>query len=125
MTVAELRAILVSLLSSELGLYTNGLPSIWIYGSSSQPPSASSGLEVLIQELPIGCPNILSSGQRYEPREWEIVLKNYTKSSKLSQAIAKIKSRFILRKCRVLPATSTTLEQARISIFDPTIINPY
>ena len=44
MKAIDLRKILATLLATELGTYTNGLPSIWVYGSSSQPQVA--GLNV-------------------------------------------------------------------------------
>ncbi|MFM6152639.1 MAG: hypothetical protein ACKPE3_06485, partial [Sphaerospermopsis kisseleviana] len=58
MRAVDLRRILTTLLSTELGTYTNGVPSVWVYGSSSQPPSSSNGLECLIKETPdvAACP---------------------------------------------------------------------
>jgi len=122
MKVSDLRKRLSALLTTELGTYTNGLPSIWVYGSSSQPPSASNGLECLIKEVPGVAAKVVSSGSKYKPQQWEILLRNWTKNSNLPIALNKIETRFIVLRYTHIPATSDVLEQARIFIFDPVVI---
>lgn len=121
MKVADLRRILTALLATELGTYTNGLPSIWVYGSSSQPPSASNGLECLIKETPDVAAKVTSAGSKYKPQQWEILLRNWVKNSNLPAAIAKIERRFPVLRYTHIPATSDILEQSRIVIFDPIV----
>ncbi|MFM6004530.1 MAG: hypothetical protein ACKPA7_13280 [Sphaerospermopsis kisseleviana] len=122
MRAVDLRRILTTLLSTELGTYTNGVPSVWVYGSSSQPPSSSNGLECLIKETPdvAACPT--SAGTKYKPQLWEVTLRNWTRTSNLAIALTKIEKRFIVRRYTHLPAASDTLEQSRIFIFDPIVI---
>lgn len=123
MNVAELRSQLQSLLSAELGRYTNNQISIWVYGSASNPPSSSNGLECLIKQVPNGYARRSSGGQKFKPQEWEIVLKNYVPSSKLADAIAKIERRFTVVSCNHIPATTEAIEQARIFVYDPIGVN--
>ena len=123
MNVAELRLSLSHLLIAELGKYPNNHPSIWVYGGSSQPPGRSDGLECLIREHPEVAARASSGGQRYKPQKWEILLRNWNKSSKLSIAIAKVENRFPVQRYTYLPATENTLEQARIFIYDPIMVN--
>lgn len=122
MKVADLRRILTNLLSTELGTYTNGIPSVWVYGSSSQPPSSSNGLECLIKETPDTSAYPTSAGYKYKPQLWEITLRNWVKNSNLPIAISKIERRFIVSRYTHLPASSDTLEQSRIIIFDPIVV---
>lgn len=122
MKVADLRKILTTLLAAELGTYTNGLPSVWVYGSSSQPPSASNGLECLIKETPDFAAKTTSAGSKYKPQQWEILLRNWAKNSSLPAAIAKIEQRLMVLRYTHIPATSDVLEQSRIVIFDPIVI---
>jgi hypothetical protein len=123
MNVSELRSQLSALLASELGRYPNNQLSIWVFGSSSNPPSSSNGLECLIKEVPGGYAKRSSGGQKFKPQEWEIVLKNYSPSSKLATAIAKIEKRFTVTSCRHTPSTTDAIEQARIFIYDPIGVN--
>lgn len=122
MKAIDLRRILTTLLSTELGTYSNGTPSVWVYGSSSQPPSSSSGLECLIKETPDVSAQPTSSGNRYKPQLWEVTLRNWSKNSNLPAALSKIERRFNVTRYTHLPATSDTLEQSRIFIFDPIVI---
>jgi hypothetical protein len=120
MTPAILRTRLLNLLSSELGRYKNNQPSIWIYGSNSNPPSISDGLEVLIKEVPYGSARVTSSNGRFKPQCWEVYLKNYVQSKKLLQAINKIESNFQLQGNYVhMASTADSIEQCRLLIFDP------
>lgn len=121
MTPAELNTRLRKILSAELGVYNNNTPSIWVYGSSSAPPSTSSGLECLITQNPIGYARNSSAGQKYKDQKWEVVLKNYKRDSKLIQAITKIEKNFVIAQITHLPFTNETLEQARILIKDPIV----
>lgn len=123
MNVAELRSLLSTLLATELGKYTNNQPSVWVYGSSSQPPGPSNGLECLIKEQSEIPARTSSAGQKYKPRQWEILLRNWGKSSSLSVAISKIETQFVVLRYTHLPATERTLEQARVYIFDPVMVN--
>lgn len=123
MNVAELRTALALLLASDLGKYPNGLPSVWVFGGASQPPGRSDGLECLIKEHPEIAAKASSGGQKFKPQKWEILLRNWNKSSKLSIAIAKIESRFPVLRYTHLPATEQTLEQARVYIYDPIMVN--
>lgn len=123
MNVAELRLSLSHLLVAELGKYPNNYPSIWVFGGASQPPGRSDGLECLIREHPDVAARASSGGQRYKPQKWEILLRNWNKSSKLSTAIAKIENRFPVQRYTYLPATEHTLEQARVFIYDPIMVN--
>ena len=122
MKAIDLRKILTALLSTELGTYTNGTVSIWVYGSSSQPPSSSSGLECLIKETPDTAAQPTSAGTRYKPQIWEVTLRNWAKTSNLATALNKIEKRFIVQRYTHLPATSDTLEQSRVLIFDPIVL---
>lgn len=119
MNASELNARLRILLSSELGAYSNGAASIWVYGSNSLPPSISSGMECLIRQIPIGYARSSSSGQKYKPQEWEITLKNYKKDSNIDKAIRKIEQSFAVNEVVHMPFTTETIEQARIRIKDP------
>lgn len=121
MTAAELNARLRKLLLSELGLYSNNTPSIWVYGSNSLPPSVSSGLECLITQNPIGYAKNSSAGQKYKDQKWEVILKNYKRDSKLIQAITKIEKNFVIAQITHFPFTNESLEQARILIKDPVV----
>jgi len=119
MNASELNARLRVLLSSELGTYSNGTASIWVYGSNSLPPSVSNGMECLIRQIPIGYARSSSSGQKYKPQEWEITLKNYKKDSSIDKAIRKIEQSFAINEVVHMPFTTETIEQARIRIKDP------
>lgn len=123
MNAVDLRNKLQVLLAPELGRYSNGLPSIWVYGSASDPPSASNGLECLIKQVPSVPAQGSSGGQRYKPQEWDITLKNFKRDSNLAKALAKIEVHFVIYQYSHFPFTSTTFEQARIAIFDPVTIN--
>jgi hypothetical protein len=122
-TVAELRTKLAALLAPDLGKYTNGCPSVWTYGSNADPPSASDGLECLIKQVPMGSAQGSSGGQRYKPQQWEVVLKNFKRSSNLVNALRKIEINFVVYRYSHTPATDTVFEQARIIIFAPITIN--
>jgi hypothetical protein len=122
MKVADLRKILTTLLATELGVYANGTPSVWVYGSSSQPPSSSNGLECLIKETPDTVAMATSAGYKYKPQLWEVTLRNWAKNSNLPLAVSKIEKRFNVTRYTHLPAASDTLEQSRILIFDPIVI---
>ncbi|MFM6253390.1 MAG: hypothetical protein ACKPEQ_30325, partial [Dolichospermum sp.] len=50
------------------------------------PPSASDGLECLIQQMPLNPAQGSSGGQRYKPQHWIVTLKNFKKSSNLVNA---------------------------------------
>lgn len=121
MTAAELNNRLRQILSTELGVYNNNTPSIWVYGSSSAPPSISSGLECLITQNPIGYAKNSSAGQKYKDQKWEVVLKNYKRDSKLVQAISRIEKNFVIAQITHFPFTNETIEQARILIKDPVV----
>ncbi|MFM6200050.1 MAG: hypothetical protein ACKPE1_13070 [Dolichospermum sp.] len=123
MTVAELRTKLATLLASDLGKYSNNQLSIWVYGAAQDPPSASDGLECLIQQMPLNPAQGSSGGQRYKPQHWIVTLKNFKKSSNLVNALRKIETNFVVRQYSYFPFTATVFEQARITIFDPTTIN--
>jgi hypothetical protein len=123
MNVFELRTELATLLANDLGKYRNNQPSIWVYGSSSQPPSQGDGLECLIKEQPSVAAKASSGGQKIKYQKWEILLRNWTKSSKLSLAIQKIEKRFVVSSYNHLPALESFLEQAKVYIFDPIILN--
>jgi len=122
-TAAELRAKLATLLAADLGKYFNNQPSIWVYGSNADPPSASDGLECLIKQVPMGPAQGSSGGQRYKPQQWEVVLKNFKRSSNLVNALRKIEINFVVYRYSHTPATDTVFEQARIIIFAPITIN--
>jgi hypothetical protein len=122
-TALELRAKLTTLLASDLGKYSNNQPSIWVYGSNADPPSASDGLECLIKQVPMGPAQGSSGGQRYKPQQWEVVLKNFKRSSNLVNALRKIEINFVVYRYSHTPATDTVFEQARIIIFAPITIN--
>lgn len=122
MRAVDLRRLLTTLLASELGTYANGSTAIWVYGSSSQPPSSSNGLECLVKETPDSASRATSAGYRYKPQVWEVTLRNWAKNSNLPTAISKIERRFLVTRYTHLPATSDTLEQSRILIFDPIVI---
>jgi hypothetical protein len=122
MNAADLNAKLRALLSTELGVYSNGTPSIWVYGSSSNPPSASNGLECLIRQNPIGFAGGSSAGQRYKPQQWEVVLKNWNKDSNLIKALSKIEQNFCVTSVVHIPFTGEFIEQAKIMIKDPIFV---
>jgi aspartate/tyrosine/aromatic aminotransferase len=119
----ELKNKLLEVINNELGYYRNNQKSIWVYGSVSQPPSSSDGLECLIKQQPNGVAQAVSGAKKYKPQMWEITLKNYKPSSKLVEAIAKIELEFIVNSCNHIPATNEIFEQARILIFDPIVIS--
>lgn len=121
MIIADLNIKLRSLLTPELGTYSNGALSIWAYGSSNPPPSASNGLECLIRQVPLGYAKSSSAGQKYKVQEWEIYLKNYKKDLNMSKAIVKIEKTFSVIQVTHMPYTSDAIEQARILIKDPVI----
>lgn len=123
MTAAELRTKLAALLAADLGKYSNNLPSIWVFGAAQDPPSASDGLECLIQQMSLAPAQGSSGGQRYKPQQWVIVLKNFKKSSNLVNALRKIETNFVVVRYSYTPSTATVFEQARIIIFDPITIN--
>ncbi len=123
MNVAELNTQLRTLLSTELGVYSNGTPSIWVYGSASNPPSVSNGLECLIRQNPIGYAGGSSAGQRYKPQQWEIILKNWKRDSNLIKAISKIEQRYCVMSLTHIPFSNEFIEQATIFIKDPIFIN--
>jgi len=122
-TAAELRAKLTTLLAPELGKYSNNQPSIWVYGSNVDPPSASDGLECLIKQMPSGASQSSSGGQRYKPQQFEVTLKNFKKSSNLIKALEKIEIHFVVQRYTHFPFSPTTIEQARILVFAPKTIN--
>lgn len=112
------------LLKEDLGNYKNGIPSIWIFGSSSNPPSASDGLECLVKAWPGGKPAGRSSGgQKIKEQLWEVTLKNFQESPNLRNALRKIEKRFIVKELTHLPSTVDTYEQARLTIYDCIAIN--
>jgi len=119
MNVSELNARLRVLLLPELGTYINGTASIWVYGSNSLPPSVSNGMECLIRQIPLGYARSSSSGQKYKPQEWEIILKNYKKDNNIDKAIRNIEQSFPVSEVVHMPFTTETIEQARIRIKDP------
>ena len=121
MIIADLNIKLRSLLTPELGTYSNGALSIWAYGSSNPPPSVSNGLECLIRQVPLGYAKSSSAGQKYKVQEWEIYLKNYKKDLNMSKAIVKIEKAFSVIQVTHMPYTSDAIEQARILIKDPVV----
>jgi len=123
MNVAELKTQLQDLLLPELGSYTNGLKSVWVYGSAQDPPSVSNGLECLIRQVPSGAARGSSAGQRFKPQEWEVVLKNFKRDSNLVKALRKIEVRYVVLRYSHIPFSNEFFESARIVIFDPIFIN--
>ena len=122
MTPIQLRTELINLLVDVVGEYTNGVPSIWVYGSVQNPPSRSTGLEVLINHIPSGDPRSSSSGLKYHPRLWELTLKNWVSSPNLSLAVGKIRKTYVTSRFSQTPADEKEIEQARIYIADRTMI---
>ena len=122
MNVAELREKLQFLLASDLGAYTGNIPSIWVFGSSQNPPSKSTGLECLIKQMPNGYAKGSSAGMKYKEQLWEITLVNYKQDSNLIKAVQKIESSFVVRQVTHQPFTSTEFERSRILIYDPIFI---
>ncbi|MEH1786890.1 MAG: hypothetical protein V7L23_15255 [Nostoc sp.] len=120
MKAYQLRLKLVKLLTKELGKYSNGIPSIWVYGSGKKPPSSSDGLEVLINNMPGGqAAQAASGGIKYKPQIWEVTLKNFKEDRSLVRAIGKIEVNFNVRNYNHLPADEQIIEQAKVYIFDP------
>lgn len=124
MNAKELRRKLLDLLSEEVGEYKNSVPSIWVYGSGSNPPSRSNGLEVLLESYPKGDPQSTSGGVRYYPQFWEVTLKNWQQTNKLVRGLNKIQANFITRRMRHYPANEQTIERAMLEIFDPVVLPP-
>lgn len=105
MNALQLRAKLQKLLSKELGTYSNGVPSIWVYGSANKPPSSSNGLEVLIKNVPGGAAQAASGGVKYKPQIWEVTLKNFKEDVTVVTVIRKIDQLLLsetIRICRKL-----------------------
>lgn len=119
MNVSELREKIFNLIGLSLGKYSNNLPSIWVYGGASNPPSRSDGLECLIMEMPLRKSSCVSGGLHYKPQEWQIVLKNYILSSNLIQAYHILENNFTVRDFFYMPSSNDMLEQCNFSIFDP------
>lgn len=119
MNALQLRAKLQKLLSKELGTYSNGVPSIWVYGSANKPPSSSNGLEVLIKNVPGGAAQAASGGVKYKPQIWEVTLKNFKEDVTVVAVIRKIETTFVVRNYTHMPETEQTIEQANVFIFDP------
>lgn len=123
MNVIELKEKLQNLLINELGVYTNNIPSIWVFGSSQNPPSKSTGLECLIKQMPMGIAKGSSAGMKYKEQIWEITLINCKQDSNLVKAVQKIEKSFMVRQFTHQPFTSTEYERSRLLVYDPIFIS--
>ncbi|HEY9629370.1 MAG: hypothetical protein HY785_22135 [Oscillatoriophycideae cyanobacterium NC_groundwater_1537_Pr4_S-0.65um_50_18] len=121
MSIPQLVVELKTLLAPFLGAIGTQ-PAIVVEPSATVQGSTTSGLLCSIQRVPVGDVQPLTGGIWYMPDQVVIKLINYAADDKLSLALIALQTTYVTSQCVYLPATSTTKEQCRISIFQPNFI---
>jgi hypothetical protein len=127
--IADIRSVLTNLLSSELGIFTNGKPAIWV--EPPQTPFGSvTGLQCVIQRYQnLNTTKVLHNSQTAENFDWIIVLTQFDPTDngmqKLDSAVTKIRLRFPRRRERIMPFRENAYPQVSYLLNFSQVVNNY
>jgi len=125
----QLKSALLALIGEHLGSFSNGLAAIWVEPPLLPESTKVTGLKCVIQLTPTGNVKVVSPGARHLERVWTVFLVNFDRDTEdgahhFLDAKALIERKFVHYRPPVyLPPTSTTYEQARFSIYSPTMVS--
>jgi hypothetical protein len=129
-SIAHLEQQLRSLLSEELGLFSNGEPAIW-KGAIVPVDLKTKGLQCIIQPVKEGEIITLGLGQKFADQSWVVELVNFCTDSrsadyiKLGTAKRKLEQAFQFSRTPTYQApTDLRLERAVFHLYAPMIYNP-
>lgn len=126
MTAIELKTIITTLLSDDLGTFTTSTgktyPAIRITPPRIDPKWKVTGLQVSIYANPDSKGTEPLTGEKLERQWWNLDLVQFDDKKTTQVAIDKIKSYFPRVTVRVKSPTTDSFESAFISIYIPTFL---
>lgn len=127
----ELRAVIVNLLSAELGTFSNGIPAVWVEPPSAPKGAISGGLEVSITKFKnVSSSSLLLNNQQEQRYEWIVVVKTTGERtaleySKFSAAIDKMRRYFPRRRESISAYSELDNMIATFRLSELEVINNY
>ncbi|MHC5822874.1 MAG: hypothetical protein ACYT04_45330 [Nostoc sp.] len=129
-TTAELRQAIADLLVSELGVFANNQPAIWVEPPSTPKGGASGGVEVSISRFKnVSSSSLLLNNQQEQRYEWIVAVKLGDRTtdgySKFNSAIEKMRRYFPRRRETVSPYSEEENLMATFRLSELEVVNNY